>query len=162
MYWQELIAEIEKELINITMLQKELNNEMKKKKYNRRATGSILHDFYNCCERIFRKISSEINGGFGQNENWHKDLMYRMTIEFKGVRPYVISEDLAAELDDYLSFRHIFRNIYGFELRGERLDRLIKKFDRVSNKFKEVINNDQERIYETSGKRKKRCSEGVY
>lgn len=89
---------------------------------NRRILGSIRHDFYNCCERIFRRISTEINGGFEQRETWHKELLYRMTIEIKGLRPEVISEDLAAELDDYLSFRHLFRNIYGFELKGERLE----------------------------------------
>ena len=51
----------------------------------------------------------------------------------------MISEDLAAELDDYLSFRHVFRNIYGFELKGERLDRLVAKFDRVSMIFRNQI-----------------------
>lgn len=59
-----------------------------------------------------------------------------MTIEIKDIRPQVISEDLAAELDDYLSFRHLFRNIYGFELRGERVDRLVDKFGRTSERFK--------------------------
>ena len=91
--------------------------------------------FYNCCERIFRRIISDINGGFVRDESWHKALLYRMTIEIKGIRPKVISEDLAAELDDYLSFRHVFRNIYGFELKGERLDRLVDKFARVSINF---------------------------
>ena len=63
-----------------------------------------------------------------------------MTIEIKSIRPQVISEDLAAELDDYLSFRHVFRNIYGFELKGERLDRLVAKFDRVSINFRNQLN----------------------
>lgn len=62
-----------------------------------------------------------------------------MTIEIKSIRPHVISEDLAAELDDYLSFRHVFRNIYGFELRGERIDRLVSKFEQVSKIFNNQI-----------------------
>ena len=62
-----------------------------------------------------------------------------MTIEIKEVRPQVISEKLAGELDDYLSFRHIFRNIYGFELEGERLDRLSEKFGEISQKFEKEI-----------------------
>lgn len=48
-----------------------------------------------------------------------------MTIEIKGIRPPVISKELAAELDEYLSFRHLFRNIYGFELESKRLENLI-------------------------------------
>ena len=140
-FWQEIVSEINNELENITKLSKELEDVMndRAKINNRRILGSILHDFYNCCERIFRRITTDINGGFVQSETWHKELLYRMTIEIKSIRPQVISEDLAAELDDYLSFRHVFRNIYGFELKGERLDRLVDKFDRVSKNFRNQI-----------------------
>jgi hypothetical protein len=58
-----------------------------------------------------------------------------MTIPIKGIRPAVISEELAADLDEYLSFRHVFRNIYGFELKGNRIGYLSKKFDKISDKF---------------------------
>lgn len=140
-FWQETISEIENELDNIAELRKELKKTQKKRTEteNRRLQGSILHDFYNCCERIFRKIATDINGGFGRSETWHKELLYRMTIAVKNVRPAVISKDMAGELDDYLSFRHVFRNIYGFELKGERINRLVVKFNRVSKDFEKQI-----------------------
>lgn len=78
-------------------------------------------------------------GEFNEGERWHRALLARTTIEIKEVRPQVISEKLAGELDDYLSFRHIFRNIYGFELEGERLDRLSEKFGEISQKFEKEI-----------------------
>ncbi len=140
-FWIETVAGIKNELENIDGLRTELGG-VSVSEFSvsaRRLAGSILHDFYNCCERIFRRIVSEINGGFGQDTNWHKELLHRMTIPVKGVRPRVVSEDLAAELDDYLSFRHVFRNIYGFELRGERLTRLVEKFERVSRDFERQI-----------------------
>lgn len=136
-FWREISAEIKNELKNIDRLVIELKEE--KDRGSRRAQGSILHDFYNCCERIFRRISLGINGGFAAEETWHKELLYRMTIAIAGLRPAVISEDLAAELDDYLSFRHIFRNIYGFELKSARLERLVDRFEDVSNRFKDEI-----------------------
>lgn len=141
-FWQEISSDIKKELQNINKLQKELDNAVNNQKIPgiRRMEGSILHDFYNCCERVFRRISVEINGSFTQTEAWHKDLLYRMTIPVQTVRPEVISEELAAELDDYLSFRHVFRNIYGFELKGERLERLVAKFNKVSQEFINQIN----------------------
>ena len=37
------------------------------------------------------------------------------------------------------SFRHVFRNIYGFELKGERIDYLSEKFDRVVERFNKEI-----------------------
>jgi len=138
-FWSGFFAEVEREISNIDKLKSELRQTKKAPLISRRAQGSILHDFYNCCERIFKKISTKINGEFGESEKWHKELLVRMTILVKGVRPVVISEKIAAELDDYLSFRHVFRNIYGFELEGERLNRLIQKFDSITERFKKEI-----------------------
>ena len=70
---RSLISGIERELENLN----ELKREMKEIGAHdsiimRRSIGSILHDFYNCCERIFKNIAIEINGGYEDNEKWHK------------------------------------------------------------------------------------------
>jgi len=62
-----------------------------------------------------------------------------MTIEIKGRRPAVISEELAADLNEFLQFRRLFRNIYGFELKSDLLDRLVDKFFPVSEEFVKQI-----------------------
>ncbi len=135
-----MISEIEKEIDNLESLRKEMNEiESRDSIVSRRAIGSILHDFYNCCERIFKRIAVEINGGCEDTEKWHKALLFKMTIAIKDVRPAVVSEELAAELDEYLSFRHLFRNIYGFELKGQRMVYLAGKFDRIAGGFIEEI-----------------------
>lgn len=133
---RSMVSEIDKEIDNLKELKKEMK-EIKSEKsiVFKRSMGSILHDFYNCCERIFKKIAVDINGGYEDTEKWHKALLFKMTIPIKGIRPAVISEELAADLDEYLSFRHVFRNIYGFELKGERIGYLSKKFDKISDKF---------------------------
>lgn len=138
-----LIAEIEKELTSLSELRKEMKEVISEKDsvIFRRSMGSILHDFYNCCERIFKKIAIDVNGGFDETDKWHKTLLFKMTIPIKGVRPSVISEELAAELDEYLSFRHVFRNIYGFELKGERIGYLSMKFDKAARRFIKEINS---------------------
>lgn len=131
-----VLSEIRKELENLDELRKEMKKiKSKKAIIYRRSMGSILHDFYNCCERIFKKIAIEINGGYEDTEKWHKALLFKMTIQIKDTRPAVISETLAAELDEYLSFRHVFRNIYGFELKGKRIVHLAEKLDRVTQRF---------------------------
>jgi len=137
---RSIIAEIERELENI----KELRDEMKEINFQesiimRRSTGSILHDFYNGAERIFKKIAVEINGGYEDSEKWHKALLYKMTMPVKGLRPAILSEELAAEMDEYLAFRHLFRNSYGFELKGERINYLAKKFDSVAKQFSREV-----------------------
>ena len=137
---KELFSLIEAELENIDKLVIEMKEykEFNTKLY-RRSKGSILHDFYNACERVFEKIVRRINGGIREEKSWHKKVSYQMTIEIEDIRPAVISEKLAADLDEYLAFRHLFRNIYGFELLGERLDRLVDKFETVVKLFKNEI-----------------------
>ncbi len=136
----EIISEIENELQNLQELRSELKKIISKKDIAfKRSKGSILHDFYNCCERIFKRISVEMNGSFEDSEKWHKNLLYKMTISLEGLRPRVVSKELAADLDDFLAFRHLFRNIYGFELKGDRIDILAKKFENIAGRFDDEI-----------------------
>lgn len=136
----EIIAEIERELQNLQEFHSELEKiKSEKDIIFKRSMGSILHDFYNCCERVFKKIAIEINAGYEDTPKWHKSLLFKMTIPVEGLRPQVISEELAADLDEYLAFRHLFRNIYGFELKGGRIDYLVEKFEVVSERFDKEI-----------------------
>jgi len=64
-----MVSEIEKEIENI----EELRNEMREIRSEtsiifRRSMGSILHDFYNGCERIFKKVAADINGGYEDSD----------------------------------------------------------------------------------------------
>ncbi len=134
------LAEVEKELLSL----QELLDEFAVVKAQtdviaKRAKGSILHDFYNCCERIFKKIAVELNSGYEESEKWHKGLLYRMTIPVEGIRPRVKSEELAADLDEFLAFRHLFRNIYGYELKGRRIDFLAGRLEEVAGRFQKEV-----------------------
>ena len=144
-YLKEVKTMITNELSNIDRLKEELMTYAKDPGMTR-IKGSILHDFYNICERVFRLITKEINGDFEASEHWHKQLLYRMTLELKDIRPPVISKELAASLDEFLTFRHLFRNIYGFELMGDRLDRLVEKFFTTAERFKREIEDLVEMI----------------
>ena len=131
-----IVSEIEREIENLKELRSELRSIRDKSGIiYARSKGSILHDFYNCCERIFKKIAIEINEGYEETERWHKALLYKMTIPLKNIRPQVISEELAADLDEYLAFRHLFRSIYGFELKGDRIARLADRFELISKRL---------------------------
>ncbi len=69
----EIIAEIERELQNLQEFHSELAKiKSEKDIIFKRSMGSILHDFYNCCERVFKKIAIEINAGYEDTPKWHK------------------------------------------------------------------------------------------
>ena len=51
----------------------------------------------------------------------HKRLLNKMTLKIPGLRPAVISKELKEALDEYLRFRHVFRNVYGYLLEWKRM-----------------------------------------
>lgn len=84
-----------------------------------------MHDFYTEIERIFEKVAPELNGGVPAGPAWHRDLLDSMSLDLPGVRPPVLSGATAAALAEYLRFRHLYRNLYGFELDWARLAPLV-------------------------------------
>jgi len=92
-----------------------------------RGIGDIVHDFYTGVERIFEKIAPELNGGVPAGISWHRELLEDMTLELPGIRPPVIGRATADDLAEFLRFRHLFRNLYGFELEWRRLRPLLAR-----------------------------------
>ena len=107
-------AEILAELDRISTLMSEYADFIKK--YSGRMDVSLLRvkasymaDFYMGAEKIFRIIVEELNGGVPRGETWHKRLLHTMTLEIKGVRPAVISNELYQDLLEFLGFRHVVK-----------------------------------------------------
>jgi hypothetical protein len=59
-----------------------------------------------------------------------------MKLDISGLRPPIIAEETYKLLVDFLSFRHKFRNIYGFELEFEKVADIERKFPEAHAKFK--------------------------
>lgn len=120
-----LLADIDLELKNLDRLVNELGNTLPKigsppDSFEVRAIGSIVHDFYTGVEKIFEHIVVKIDGDIPSAAGWHVQLLKRMGTAIADLRPAVINRELEEKLMEYLSFRHLFRNIYGFELKWER------------------------------------------
>ena len=104
-----------------------------------RTKASLLHDFYTGIERICTRIAQELNGGIPQTEQWHRDLLRDMTLDLDDIRPPVLSEKLYGGLLPYLKFRHLFRNLYGFELDRDKMKELDRNFqDVAAGCFREI------------------------
>lgn len=139
----EIIKDIDNDLSRMNQLEKEIKETYEKiSEYPELKTilfeslALKLHNFYTGCERIFQIIADELNGGKPSSFDWHR----RMANE-QCDRPCVITKNTAKQLKDYLGFRHIVRNIYGFELDIERLEILVKNYFHVWHNFREDINN---------------------
>jgi len=95
--------------------------------------AAYLHHFYTGLESMFERISDELDGGVGRRGNYHREVLRSMTIDIGGVRPRVISPELAEELDDYRKFRHLFRHAYAAELRWKKMGHLALNITAIYN-----------------------------
>ncbi|MFP4681498.1 MAG: hypothetical protein ACLFQB_13575 [Chitinispirillaceae bacterium] len=143
----ELRAEIADELQNLGSLVNLLSTQRDRIPENREIRSVYLesmalklHNFYTGIERIFRKIAEDLNGGLPPSSEWHKRLLLSMSLTLDSIRPAVISKDTLSLLEDYLSFRHVVRNIYGFEIKEEKLFPLVKNIGKVWNEFSRDMN----------------------
>jgi hypothetical protein len=143
----ELISEIKNELklldqlvSNIVDVRMSTPRSSQIKSIYEESLALKLHNYYTGCERIFQKVAEDINGGVTRSLDWHKRLLNIMSLDIENIRPPVISRTTAKELEDFLAFRHVVRNIYGFEIDPERLDGLINKVKRTQTAFKRDIN----------------------
>jgi len=149
-----LKTEIEEELRNLERLRGEMSEVLKHPAptfLEARAAGSILHDFYSGIEKIFRRIAAKIDRDIPSDEDWHTELLIRMSMSIDNIRPPVISVELKEQLGEYLRFRHLFRNIYGFELKWERckalgmmMTEILDAFTKETRKFLEFIDSIKE------------------
>ena len=146
----DLIAEIEDELASLDRLIKDIDRVYRERPKDPEAKAvydeSIalkLHNFYTGCERIFKRVHDDLDGKVSSRASdltdWHKRLLKRMSLEIEGVRPNVISKETFKALEDFLAFRHLVRNIYGYELEEERLDILVEKAGTAYTFFKKDI-----------------------
>jgi len=104
-----------------------------------RAAASYLDDFYSAAESVFGIIASAVDDSMPKGEAWHAALLDQIAHEVRGVRPAVISPDLYRKLGDYLSFRHVGRHAYGYELRWEKMRRLVESLPLVAAQLAEEL-----------------------
>ena len=91
------------------------------------AAALRLHSFYTGVERMLLLVSRVVNGGTpSKGEGWHRRLLERMAM-YTDTRPAVPNEATQMELQEFLRFRHLVRNLYADELRVEPIERLIEK-----------------------------------
>ena len=102
----------------------------------RSAAGVVLQDFYNTVEKTLQRIATELDGSLPSGEAWHQQLVQRMTVAIPGRRPAVLDQELANTLVTYLRFRHLFRNIYGFDLDWDRIEPLLVELPTVIEIFR--------------------------
>jgi hypothetical protein len=74
-------------------------------------------------------------------EMWHSQLLRRMTLDVKSIRPPVISQDPYPYLNELRSFRHLFRNAYLLEFDPDRLTIILQHAGQLEQRYKKDMDN---------------------
>jgi hypothetical protein len=88
--------------------------------YQYAALGYTIHNLYNAFESYFLRIAKFFENNLDQ-EQWHRSLIQRMTLEIEEVRPALFGMDFANKIDELMRFRHLFRNLYKTPLIPEKV-----------------------------------------
>ncbi len=87
-----------------------------------------LHNIYNALENSFMQISRTFENHITQPERWHRELLDKMFLDLHPLRPALLPQAVRPLLRDLLSFRHLFRHGYEFDLDAAKLARLVREW----------------------------------
>ena len=121
------LAKLNKLRLQVQQLQQNIDDAPRYAESFYESLALKFHNFYTGCERIFSLISMELNGGVPKSADWHRRLLSRMVVDRED-RKFVILAETEKQLQEFLGFRHVVRNIYGFELDREKLDQLLVRY----------------------------------
>jgi len=121
---------IEDDLETISEIYRDLGETAFDERASDEATivaGYRLHNLYNAIENIFRNIAEAFENNLEDRERWHSELLQRMTLDLRPVRPAAIDDQAFDRIDELRRFRHLFRSAYGVRLDPERLSLVFRK-----------------------------------
>jgi len=152
-----LTAELEKHIELLDDLRGELAAAMEediktlgRTKRTAAMAASIIESYYTCAETIFVRISQFFENNLAENR-WHKDLLQKMTLQVKDLRPRVISDQTYNDLEELLKFRHFKRYYFNLSYDWERLDEIIRRALRVHESLKKDLSEFLRFLYELEG-----------
>jgi len=140
-----LRADVKQELMGLQQVVEESQEVLRHEEWPdiafNRTLGSLLHDFYTGVEKVLQRIALQLDGGLPVGPDWHVQLLRRMTTPIDRTRPPVLDDKLSQTLSEYLRFRHVFRVVYGFELKREQLRKLAASLPQVFEALKAQLSN---------------------
>jgi hypothetical protein len=102
------------------------------------ALAATLHSFYTGVENIFKRVVVELDEEPVRGDSWHREVLRRMKSPAAN-RPAILSDDLHDVLNEYLRFRHVFRNAYSFDLDWQKMSPLALGLERTFQQLEEAL-----------------------
>ena len=91
------------------------------------SAGYWLHNLYSAYEDLFKLVAGFWENSLSTDGKFHFQLLKRMLLNIKGVRPALLSEAGYRILNELRGFRHVFRHAYNYGIDEERVSALLRK-----------------------------------
>jgi hypothetical protein len=85
-------------------------------------------------------VAVELDGEPVPGDSWHRELLQRMRLP-TAHRPALLPEELHDSLNEYLRFRHVFRNAYSFDLDWQKMSPLVLRLEETFQKLENALDN---------------------
>ncbi|MFN8456908.1 MAG: hypothetical protein U0401_19965 [Anaerolineae bacterium] len=102
--------------------------------------GYYLNVLYGLFENIFEQIAEKFGNHITDKSQWHTQLLKRMTLDVRPIRPPVISQEAYIYLNELRGFRHLFRNAYVLQFDPERLNLVLREAIKLKAIYETEIN----------------------
>lgn len=95
------------------------------------AAGFQLSRLYNIVEQMAVRVAKAFENNIDDESRWHTELMRRLSLEIKSVRPPLWLPALTAPLGHLRGFRHIFNHAYDLAIDPERLALVVRDAETI-------------------------------
>ncbi len=114
--------------------------EERRRTFDRHAAAEVdslanqLHNLYSAFEQLFEEVARFFENRIDE-ARCHTDLIRRMRLEIRGIRPALLCEATASDLDELRRFRHLFRHAYATDLDPTKVAKLATKVPGIRSAF---------------------------
>jgi hypothetical protein len=90
------------------------------------ALSHILNSFYTGLERVFERITGQVDKSIPEGDRWHAELLGQVAKSTSN-RIAVISKESRTRLREYMAFRHRSRHAYAHHLEWVPMQHLVEQ-----------------------------------
>lgn len=98
-----------------------------------------MHNLYCAYEDLFKIITDAFENNIEEGLAYHKELLRRMSVTIKGLRPNLVGEESLELLSELRAFRHFFRHAYAYELDPEKVKLVLEKALKLNKIFRKDL-----------------------
>jgi hypothetical protein len=99
------------------------------------AAAFEINRIYNILEKAFERLCESFENHLGQSGRYHEQLIERVCLELRGIRPALVPRDAIRAVRELKGFRHVFRHAYDLELDPRRVEEVADQAERCVSSF---------------------------